>query len=63
MKRGKDMNSNNKTVSNIVKGMAMGIALGSVATMVITNRKDLTKKIKKVAENTTDGVSSMFKMQ
>lgn len=63
MKRGKDMNSNNKTVSNIVKGMAMGIALGSVATMVITNRKDLTKKIKKVAENTTDGVSSIFKMQ
>ena len=57
------MSSNNKTASNIIKGMAMGIALGSVVTMAITNKKDLTKKIKKVAENTTEGVSSMFRMQ
>ncbi|MGM9645708.1 MAG: hypothetical protein ACI3XS_03360 [Eubacteriales bacterium] len=57
------MSSNHKTASNIIKGMAMGIALGSVVTMAITNKKDLSKKIKKVAENTTEGVSSMFKMQ
>lgn len=51
---------NSKPISNILKGMAVGVALTAVA-MVITS-KSATQKVKDIAETTMDNVSTMFKM-
>ena len=54
------MNSQNKSASGIIKGMMIGIALGTAATIAITNKDEIAKKVKKAAESATDNISSMF---
>ena len=54
------MNSN-KSLSSAIKGLALGITVGSIATMILSNDKT-TKKFKKTAENTVENISSMFKI-
>ena len=55
------MKNENKSFGSAVKGMVLGVAVGSLATMVLTNNKT-TKKLKKSAENKLENISSMFKM-
>lgn len=55
------MKSENKSFGSAVKGMMLGLAVGSIATMVISNNKT-TQKIKKTAKNTAENITSMFKM-
>lgn len=50
----------NKPISNLLKGMAVGAALTTVA--VVLTSKNATKKVKNIAETTMDNVSTMFKM-
>ena len=50
-----------KSFGSAIKGMAVGLAVGSLATMVLTNNK-ATKKLKKNATNAVENISSMFKM-
>lgn len=52
---------NMKSFGSAIKGMAVGLAVGSLATMVLTNNK-ATKKLKKNATNAVENISSMFKM-
>ena len=51
----------NKSSGGIIKGMAMGAALAAVVTMVVTNKKAVTKKAKQVMENTGENISTLFK--
>jgi len=51
----------NKNGGGIIKGMAVGAALAAVVTMAVTNKKNVTKKAKRVMENTTENISSLFK--
>lgn len=44
-----------------IKGMALGLTVGTIATMIFTNKKT-SNKIKKATENTVENISSMFKM-
>ena len=46
---------------NTVKGLALGMVVGAIASMLLSNCS-ATKKIKKVMENTGESISSMFKM-
>ena len=55
------MKSENKSFGSALKGMILGVAVGSVATMVISNNKAV-KKIKKDARTTAESISSLFKM-
>jgi len=55
------MKNENKSFGSAVKGMMLGVAVGSIATMVITNNK-ASKKIKKNAKNTAESIATMFKM-
>lgn len=49
-----------KPISSILTGMAVGVALTTMA--VIVTSKSATQKIKNIAETTADNVSTMFKM-
>ena len=51
-----------KSNLDIIKGMIMGAVVGIGATMLLSNQKDIKKKVKKATNNTIDNVSSMFKM-
>ncbi len=55
------MKNSNKSFGSAVKGMALGLAIGSLATMVLSSNK-ATGKLKKTAENTAENISSLFKM-
>ncbi len=55
------MKNENKSFGSAVKGMMLGVAVGSIATMVISSNK-ATKKLKRTAKNTAENISSMFKM-
>ena len=55
------MKNENKSFGSAVKGMMLGVAVGSIATMVITNNK-ASKKIKKNAKNTAESIATMFNM-
>jgi gas vesicle protein len=55
------MKNENKSFGSALKGMMLGVAVGSIATMVISNNKT-TKKIKKNAKNTAESIATMFKM-
>lgn len=55
------MKNGNKSFGSAVKGMMLGVAVGSIATMVISNNK-ATKKIKKNAKTTAESIATMFKM-
>ena len=55
------MKTGNKSFGSAVKGMMLGVAVGSIATMVISNN-NTAKKLKKTAKNTAENISSMFKM-
>ncbi len=48
---------------SVAKYMILGIAIGSVATLAITNRCKINEKVKNVSECVCDNVSSMFKMK
>ena len=50
-----------KSIGSTIKGMAIGLTIGALATMVLSNDKS-TKKLKKTAENTAESITSMFKM-
>lgn len=54
---------NNKTknkAGSIIKGMAIGLALGTVATMVVAGNKKLSQKMLNATESMTDNISSMM---
>ena len=54
---------NNKTKNksgSIIKGMAIGLALGTVATMVVAGNKKISKKMQNATETMTDNISSMM---
>ena len=53
--------NNNKSFSSAIKGLALGVTVGTIATMILSSNKS-TKKIKKAAENTVENISSLFKM-
>lgn len=55
------MKNENKSFGSAVKGMMLGVAVGSIATMVISNNK-AAKKLKKNAKNTAESLATMFKM-
>ncbi|MBP3495461.1 MAG: hypothetical protein J6K52_04565 [Clostridia bacterium] len=55
------MSKEKSTIGSVIKGIAFGAVLGTIATMVLSNTK-VSKKIKDTAENAVDNVSSMFKM-
>ena len=55
------MKNENKSFGSALKGMVLGVAVGSIATMVMSN-SNATKKLKKTAKNTAENISSMFKM-
>ena len=55
------MKNEKKSFGSAFRGMVLGVAVGSLATMVLTNNKT-TKKLKKTAENKLDNFTSMFKM-
>ena len=48
---------------NIAKYMILGIAVGSLATLAVTNKCKITEKMKNATECVCDNVSSMFKMK
>ena len=53
----------NKTKSksgSIIKGMAIGLALGTVATMVIAGNKKISQKMLNATETMTDSITSMM---
>ena len=54
---------NNKTKGkggNILKGMAIGLALGTVATMVLAGSKKISSKMISATETMTDNISNMM---
>lgn len=54
---------NNKTKNksgSIIKGMAIGLALGTVATMVVAGNKKISKKMQNATETMTDNINSMM---
>ena len=56
-----NMNKNGKkTKGNIIKGMAVGLALGTAITMVVAGNKKISKKMRTVSENVTDTVSNVM---
>ena len=55
------MKNSNSSFGSALKGMLLGLAVGSVATMVLSN-KNSVKKIKKTVENAGENICSMFKM-
>lgn len=50
-----------KNLGTAIKGIAVGLTVGALATMVLSNNKS-AKKLKKTAENTADNITSMFKL-
>ena len=48
---------------NIAKYMILGIAVGSIATLAITNKCKIKEKMKNATECVCDNFSSMFKMK
>ena len=50
------------SILNVAKYMLLGIAIGSVATMVITSNCIINNKLKKATECVSENVSSMFKI-
>ncbi len=54
---------NNKSLLlNTIKYTLIGMALGSVATMVIASNCEITNKIKCKADTAVENISSMFKL-
>lgn len=57
---------NNKTKSkggSILKGIAIGLALGTTATMLVAGNKKMAKKMKTISNTMTDNVSSMMNLK
>ena len=57
---------NNKTKSkggSILKGIAIGLALGTTATMIVAGNKKMAKKMKTISNTMTDNVSSMMNLK
>ena len=52
---------NNKSITSAIKGMVIGLTVGTVATMIFSSNS-ATRKIKKTASNTAENITSMFKM-
>lgn len=53
---------NKKTsASGLFKGMAVGAVIATAVTMVLTNKKEVTKKAKQVMNTTADSISSFMK--
>ena len=50
---------NNRT-NGLIKGMAVGAAIATAVTMVVSNKKAMVKKAKTVVENTSDSVTSFL---
>lgn len=50
-----------KNFGTAIKSIAVGLTVGALATMVLSNNRT-SKKIKKTVENTADNITSMFKM-
>lgn len=55
------MKNTESSFGSTIKNMAIGATIGAIATMLISNN-NASKKVKKAIENTTDCISSMFKM-
>lgn len=49
------------SASGLFKGMALGAVVATAVTMVITNKKDVTKKAKQIMNTTADSISSFMK--
>ena len=55
------MNNKSKNKSgSIIKGMAIGLALGTVATMVVAGNKKISKKMQNATETMSDNINSMM---
>ena len=54
------MNKKN-SASGLFKGMAVGAVIATAVTMVLTNKKEITKKAKQVMNTTSDSISSFMK--
>ena len=55
------MNNEKKSFGSMLKGLVVGMTIGAVTTIFVTNNK-ISKKVKNASENTIDNVTSMFKM-
>ena len=53
---------NKNILINTIKYTLVGMALGSIATMVVASNCTLTNKIKCKADTAVDNISSMFKL-
>ena len=53
-------NGSKKNGGNILKGMAMGLVLGTAVTMIVAGNKKMSKKIRNASENVSDNVSNML---
>ncbi|MBQ4509934.1 MAG: hypothetical protein II984_04355 [Clostridia bacterium] len=49
--------------STILKGMAIGLAIGATATMLVAGNKKMAKKMKTISNTMTDNVSSMMNLK
>ncbi len=55
------MNNKSKNKGgSIIKGMAIGLALGTVATMVVAGNKKISKKMQNATETMSDNINSMM---
>ena len=53
---------NKSMIFNTIKCTLIGMALGSVATMIIASNCNITNKIKCKADTAVENISSMFKL-
>lgn len=55
------MNNHSNSFGSILKSLTVGAIIGSIATMVVANNNKMCNKIKSVAENARENVSSILK--
>ncbi len=55
------MKNSNKSFTSALKGLMLGLTVGTVATMVFSSNS-ASRKLKKTATNTAENITSMFKM-
>ncbi len=55
------MNSKTKRKGgSILKGIAIGLALGTTVTVVVAGNKKMAKKMKNISDTMTDNISGMI---
>lgn len=53
---------NEKPIISFMKGMAVGLVVATGATVILFSNKKAVSKMKHLANNTHDNISTMFKM-